>query len=473
MEFIGRTDHQVKVRGFRVELGEIEAVLRQHGAVREAVVLAREDEPDYQRLVAYATLEHKNGSDAASVVGELRSFLKERLPEYMLPTAFVVLDALPLTANGKVDRRALPAPEQTRTDLDKAFVAPRTTLELQLAKMWEKLLGIRPLGVTDNFFELGGHSLLAVRLFDRIEKAFGKNLPLATLFQAPTIKQLAAILSQEGWQTSWTSLVELKAGGSRPPFFCAHGGFFFYSDLLRYVDADQPFYGVQPEGLGKKQARHARVEEIAAHYVKEMRQLQPEGPYYLGGFSFAGWIAFEMAQQLYAAGEKVGLLVLFDSFGPGYPKFIPMAQRVGCHIENLTRLGVKEKLRYVRGSARTARAKVESKVREFTYKTYLRVMDPLPRSLLMVVGDARVSALMSSYVPQIYPGRITLFRAAVQPVGCYYDAESGWGGLAAAGVDVREIPGGHGTLLQEPHVRGLAEELNPCLQEAQAAESSE
>jgi acyl-coenzyme A synthetase/AMP-(fatty) acid ligase/acyl carrier protein len=199
LEYLGRTDQQVQIRGFRVELGEIEVVLAGYPEVNMAVVMAREDRPGDQRLVAYVVASH----EPPPTSGELRSFLKEKLPDYMIPSAFVYLDRLPITPNGKVDRWALPAPDRNRSQPAEALVAPRDELELQLAKIWEKVLGIENIGMEDNFFDLGGHSLLAVRLFARIQKKFGKHLTLATLFQAPTIGQLARIIRQEEFAMPW------------------------------------------------------------------------------------------------------------------------------------------------------------------------------------------------------------------------------------------------------------------------------
>jgi amino acid adenylation domain-containing protein len=192
IEFLGRIDHQVKIRGFRIELGEIEAVLGQHPAVRETVVLAREDIPGDKRLVAYVVSDQKE----TTTISELRSFLKHKLPDYMAPSAFVFLDALPLTPNGKVDRRALPAPDQSRPELEPAFVAPRTSAEKTLVGIWAEVLRLEPVGIHDNFFELGGHSLLATQVMSRVRTAFQVELPLRTLFEKPTVAELAEVIEE-------------------------------------------------------------------------------------------------------------------------------------------------------------------------------------------------------------------------------------------------------------------------------------
>jgi aminoglycoside N3'-acetyltransferase/acyl carrier protein len=210
IEVLGRLDFQVKVRGFRIELGDIESALEQHPAVRQAVVTAREDIPGDKQLVAYIV-----ANDQQTIaVNTLRSFLNKKLPSYMVPTFFETINALPLTPNGKIDRRALPEPDRIRRETSEALIAPRDALELQLTKTWEKVLGVQPIGVSDNFFELGGHSILAVRLITQIEKILGKALPLVTLFQAPTVEQLAGILREQGWSAPLSSLEAIEIGGA-------------------------------------------------------------------------------------------------------------------------------------------------------------------------------------------------------------------------------------------------------------------
>jgi acyl carrier protein len=350
IEFIGRIDHQLKIRGFRIELEEIEAALSQHPNVRQSVVIAREDVPGDKRLVAYIITCQKQ----APTLSELRRFLKQKLPEYMVPSAFVMIETLPLNTNGKVDRRALPAPQQERPALERPFVAPQDTLELQLTKIWEQVLSIQPIGVKDNFFELGGNSLLAVRLFAQIEQIFSKKLPLATFFQAPTVEQLACILRDEEWSAPWQSLVAIQPKGSKPPFFCMHprqGNVFCYYKMVHYLGEDQPFYGLQARGLDGKQTPYTRIEDMAADYIEEIQTIQPFGAYFLGGYSFGGLVAYEMARQLHAQGQKVAMLTLFDTYNtPGeWFKSLPFHARVSRHLSKLLRLELKDKLTYVQG----------------------------------------------------------------------------------------------------------------------------
>jgi aspartate racemase len=320
IEILGRVDFQVKLRGMRVELGEIESVLEQHPTVKEAVVTAREDKSGDKRLVAYIVPKLLSDEISQTVfTKELRNFLKEKLADYMVPSAFVMLSTLPLTPNGKINRTALPAPDQVRQEPEETFVAPQDELELQLTRIWEKVLGIQPIGVRDNFFDLGGHSLLAVQLFAEIEKIVGTNLPLATLLQASTIEELARVLGKKEWSAPWSSLVAIQPGSSKPPLFCVHpigGNVLEYLNLLPYLGKEQPVYGLQAQGLDGKQTPLNRVEDMASYYIKEIHTVQPEGPYFLAGFSFGGAVAFEMARQLHAQGQKVAWLALCDTHSP-------------------------------------------------------------------------------------------------------------------------------------------------------------
>jgi amino acid adenylation domain-containing protein len=469
IEFIGRIDNQVKVRGYRIELGEIEAALLDHPGVREAVVVARKDRGD-KHLAAYMVPRNGHLSDQ-----EVREFIQHRLPDYMVPSVFVTLKELPLSPVGKVDRRALPAPNELPRETS-GFVAAESEIELKLTRIWERVLNVQPIGTDENFFDLGGHSLLAVRLFAEIEKNFGKNLPLATLFQAPTIKQLARALCDEGWQPSWSSLVMIQAGGSRPPFFCVHaagGNVLEYHELARLLGPDQPFYGFQAQGLDGKQPPHTSIKEMAAHYIREMREVQPEGPYLLGGRSSGGTIAFEMACQLNAAGEAVALLALLDTFPAGYFKLLPGASTFGqrcvrrakkwqSHFINLRQLNASSKIDYVVNKLRYVPAKTRHRVYRRAYKIYQKFGRPLP-PVLRNIEEINFTAV-KDYQPQIYSGDVKLFLAT--DLTADYDSESGWRELVRGRIDTCQIPGNHLDIIKEPGVRLLAEKLRSFIAES-------
>jgi amino acid adenylation domain-containing protein len=316
IEFFGRNDFQVKIRGFRVELGEIEARLAEQPGVREAAVIAREDTPGDKRLVAYYTGDE---NDAAPRAELFRTNLSVKLPDYMVPAAYVWMKSLPLTQNGKLDRKALPAPEAGAYKAAREFVSPRTPFEARLTRIWEDVLKVSPIGMRDNYFDLGGYSLLAVKLFSEIKKAFGLDLPLATLYSAPTIELCAKVLSENGESALWSSLVPIRRNGSKPPFHLVSGvggGVLVFRDLAINLDSDQPVYALQPKPLVENETHPTSIEEMAAHYVKEIQAAQPAGPYYIGGYSLGGFIAYEMAQQLTDAGHKIAFLGLFDANAP-------------------------------------------------------------------------------------------------------------------------------------------------------------
>ncbi len=470
IQFEGRKDFQIKIRGFRVELGEIESAIAQYEPVRENVVVATENGNGDKRVVAYVV---PRGPE--SINGDLREFLKQKLPEYMVPSSFVVLDSLPLTVSGKLNRRALPAPESSMgvPPLRSAYAAPQTHLEKLLTSIWADVLEVKAIGIDHNFFDLGGHSLLAVRLFAQIEKKLGKRLPLATLFQAPTVAQLAAVI-QKDWTPGWSSLVPIRSSGSKPAFFCVHalgGNVLEYRELARLLSEDQPFYGLQSVGLDGTHTPHTRVEDMAAHYIKEMRELQPNGPYFIGGRSLGGMVAFEMAQQLRAQGEETGLLALLDTYPSGYAKllreqttlrgrFHREVNRTKAHLANLGSLSLKEKVSYLFAKSKFAPRKMKSHVWRRVINSFANLGRPLPRALQDI--KELNSLAVRAYEPKVYEGHVTLFWAS-SDLRASVDFVAGWRALAGGGIEVHEIPGTHLDIVKEPHVTELAKKLNSCL----------
>jgi thioesterase domain-containing protein/acyl carrier protein len=385
---------------------------------------------------------------------------EQRLSELV----FVLLDSLPLPTNDKVSSQALPAPDPERFQMEGIFEAPRDALEHELAEVWRKILGLQSIGVRDNFFELGGNSLLAVRLFAAMEERTGKKLPLATLFQAPTIEQLASVIREKDWSVPWNSLVAIQPRGSKPPLFCVHaheGNVLFYRDLARYLGADQPFYGLQAQGLDGKQTPLSKVEDMAARYIKEIRSIQPKGPYFLGGYCFGGLVAFELARKFDAERERVALLALFDTYTPEYLELVlkPKSlldklrffiRKLDLHLGNLLLLGSKEKLDYVKEN-----------IKRTAYWVYGGMRLPLGHARQEFL-NAMDQAFMN-YHPQVYAGRLTLFRGTKQLLGYDNDPQLGWGKLAAGGVEIHRIPGYDGSVILEPRVRVTVEKLRACL----------
>ena len=461
IEFLGRLDHQVKIRGFRIELGEIEAALRQHPAVNEAVVVDREDSPGDKRLVAYVV----PAGGATAMTSELRSFLRERLPGYMVPSAFVTLETMPLTPNGKVNRRALPTPEKSDLAPKGQFTPPKDAIESELTKIWEEILRVRPIGVRDDFFELGGHSLLAVRIMHRAAQMFGKKIAAAALFQAPTIERLAAIFREKEWSALWSSLVPIQAGDSRPPFFCVHGAggvIIRFHDLARHLGLEQPVYGLQAQGLDENYPCSARVEDMAAHYLKEMCSVQPHGPYYVGGYSFGGMVAFEIAQQLRAQGEETAVVVLFDTF-------CTSAQRKRISRNGATTLCstvVSGMLKLVQSPPRVSQVLQTAQLIRKGIQRQWSLMR-VPRRLKNVRKACEQAA--RNYVPQTYSGRVILFRSNRWPITELGDPYRDWNRYVMGGLEIHEVDGNHDSILLEPQVRKVAAELRACLQGLQSA----
>jgi aspartate racemase len=447
VDFIGRLDFQIKIRGFRVEPGEIEAVLGRHSSVREAVVVEQGESLSAKRLVAYLVPVAVMTPSAQ----DLRIWARTQLPDYMIPSDFVFLDELPLTPNGKVDRRALSTRSVVHTSAE-SHVPPNNPVESQLAGIWEEILGKRPIGVRDNFFELGGHSLLAVRLMRRIERSFRRKVPLAALFGAPTIEQFAAIL-QEPQSTLGTSLVvPIQPQGSRPPFFCVHGlggAVLRFQELARHMAPEQPFYGIQAQGINGDMPVLRSVEEMAACYIGEMRKFQPEGPYYIGGYSFGGLVAFEMARQLQGDGHQIGLLALLDTYpGKAKSKAVLLSTLLALHWEQQSAYVARKLRKYRRGLRRRFDALF------------------LPKSLKQVHKTlARAEAM---YQPEVYCGAAIWFRASEKALRGLDDPKTDWGRWAAAGVEIHEIDGDHGGIVKEPMVSMLAQQLRASLEEAQA-----
>lgn len=468
VEFLGRIDHQVKVRGFRIELGEIETALSKHPAVAQNVVIAREETPGSHRLIAYIV----SVQGTQPTVSDLRNFLQHKLPEYMIPAAFVLLESLPLNANGKLDRHALPLPEHERIPSAPPSEVPQDALELELKRIWEKVLNIHPIGVKDNFFELGGDSLLAARLLSEIESELTKKLPLAVFQEAATVAELASFLRQQDSNLLQKPLVPIKPTGTKPPLFCIHSrthNVLNYFPLARHLHPDQPVYGLQPRTTDVDLIPKLAIEEMAADYINEIKTLQPDGPYFLVGYSFGGLVAYEIARQLVERGEKVGLLALLDTynlreswFRPA-PKYLRLLSRLPVHKQELKQRSFGGKLQYTWTILSKSFEKSERQA-------------PASNSQLnldTIAVEAAYAQVMKNYHPQPYAGKITLFRATHQPekyfnlVSVKIDKLLGWEKLAS-NIATYDLPSNHFDLVFEPYVQSLAQGLQTYLDITQA-----
>ena len=327
IEFLGREDFQVKINGYRIELGEIEYLLQQHSAIKEAIVTAVGErgkvligyvvpEPGKANVI-FDVLETDSQHQPNATPSELRRFLKQKLPEYMIPSAFVLLESLPLTPNGKVDRQALPAPDQTKPELEKTFVGPRNPIEELLVGIWTEVFQFEHIGIHDDFFELGGHSFLALQLISKIHQKLATNIPLSILFQYPTVAELANSLIKNTDAVTPTYLVPIQVEGTQPPLFCIHpagGQVMVYQHLAVCLGRDQPVYGLQSRALNDSVQEDNSINNMAVEYTKVIRQHQPDGPYYLMGWSMGGVLAVSVAKELEQQGQKVAFVGLVDAF---------------------------------------------------------------------------------------------------------------------------------------------------------------
>ncbi|MDY6994246.1 MAG: thioesterase domain-containing protein, partial [Pseudomonadota bacterium] len=480
IEFLGRIDNQVKIRGIRIELGEIEAVLSRYPSVQVAVVKVYEDKTKDKKIIAYLETQKPLSEE------KLRAFLKEHLPHYMIPSALVFLETLPLTPNGKIDYQALPIPENIQRTLKTTWVAPRTLLELQLTALWEAILNVASIGVRDNFFELGGHSLLAVRLMAEIQQKFGKTLPISILFQSPTIEKLALLLQQSQDKVSESPLVAIQPRGNQLPFFGipgSGGNIIYFRELAHYLGQNQAFYGLQAPGLDGKTQPYTQVETIAQYYLQLIQTVQPQGPYLLGGHSFGGSVAFEMAQQLMLQGQSVALLAILDTpiihfnseaiLWDDTQWLITIArviehlsaQVLGITYETIGTLTPEEQLVY--------------------FKEQLERKNILPEATDMAQVRGIIQVIKANELAHIhyqpkkhYPGKITLFRTheVYQDTLGFkgeipQDASWGWSQLTIHPVEIHHVPGNHSTMLTEPHVALLAQKLKKCIERAQLRQS--
>jgi amino acid adenylation domain-containing protein len=470
LEFLGRADFQIKLRGIRIELGDIESTLRQAPGVREGVVVAHELEAG-KSLVAYIVLDPAQ----TTAIADIRRFLQAKLPDYMVPAAFIKLDAMPLNHNQKVDRRALPLPTAETFIDNSTIVAPRDDLERQLTAIWERVLKVQPIGIHHNFFEVGGNSLLAVQMLTQVEKLLGKNLPLTALLQSSTIATLAETLRHDNGDNVTVEVVPLRATGTKPPLFCIYG-VLLYRELMEQLPDDQPVYGVylQEEVDLLKQGRSAlsdsvfsSVTAIAALYLQVIRKLRPHGPYYLAGESFGGVVAFEMAQQLQADGEDVALVALMDAANPACMSSLPLLQRIKIHRQHLSQQSRTYVLNLAKERFLLAPKKLFDSLSTVHRYGKLVADDRTESDIEFYQDDVRHAVrnqVIQSYKPKPYAGKVVLFRAMERDPfeGCQ-DYALGWGALATEGLHIYDVPGDHVGILKEPNVRVMANYLQAYL----------
>lgn len=468
IECMGRLDHQVKLRGYRIELGEIENVLLRHPSVHQAVVVVREDTPGVRYLAAYVVRQDSTDPEGRA----LRRHLEDVLPPYMVPTVVTALPALPLSRHGKIDRAALPAPEQTHGQGSRAPIPARDAIEQALILIWEDLLAVRPIGVRDDFFELGGQSLLAVRLMVRVQERFGTMIPLGHFLQSPTVESLSLLLRGQASRSISSSAIPLQTRGTGAPFFLVAGlggGVSAYVELARRLGPDRPFYVLSGADWEDPHPPLSEMEQVAAQCLAAMRSVQAEGPYLLGGYSFGGLVAFEMAQQLHQCGEAVTHLALIDTAHPSIQEPAPLetdedrrllwilARNLGVRIDLTELLSLSKEAAWTR---------VYNALVQYSVIPSGVGLAQLQRGIALT--GAQLHAAIH-YAPRPYPGSMKCFVATEQerPDGDRpperTDAVAGWRELSPSPLAVCEVPGTHRSMLQPPSVKILAAQLRDYL----------
>lgn len=473
IEFLGREDFQVKIQGYRVELGEIELALAQHPDVKLAIAAAIGQSGGARRLVAYVVFEREDGAS----LEELRGFLREKLPDYMVPSSIVPLNSLPLTANGKVDRAALPSPDRMeQLATEEKFAEPRDEVERELCGIWEEVLDARQVGLGASFFELGGHSLLAVQLISRIRKALGVELPVRAIFEAPTVGAMAERIRRErrrhvGLRVTRSPLVPLKSSGSKTPLFFVHGAggsAFAFTELARQLDTDRPLFAFHDTDMGEFNTLECSIESIAMNYVAALQTVQPAGPYLLGGWSMGGLVAFEMARHLQAQDQVVALLALVDSYLPAsdskeedelilWSFLLTLglsqddAKDITCSNESLeARFAAAEQLMFKLGLSPSGAAVGLNNLFHI-YRKHVRAAE--------------------KFRPQRANLNVHLWQASERRRSMNQQSAD-WKKCATT-VSASEVPGNHFSLLHAPHVGELAKQLSVSLDRASEAPPSQ
>ncbi|RYY27805.1 MAG: amino acid adenylation domain-containing protein, partial [Sphingobacteriaceae bacterium] len=474
IEYLGRADHQVKIRGHRVELGEIEAQLSLQYQINQTVVVAQEDQYGNQQLVAYVVAPLVDESNSKTWINNWKTAIKEVLPPFMVPAHFIILAEFPLTPNNKIDRNALPKPQTVQANETASdYIGPRTDVEKLVADIWCSVLGLSAISMDDNFFEIGGHSLSAVQIMSRLEKETGKRLPLSSLFESSTIASLSLLLQMDGKSVTWDSLVPIRPKGSKTPLYIVHGAglnVLLFNTLAQHMDIDQPIYGLQAKGLNGVDKPLDKLEAIAAHYVDEITRHNPNGPYALAGYSFGGTIAYEMAKQLQAMDKEVKVLALFDSYADQTPNAYPAPIRLLNKGWNYTCRIMYTFVLFAKSPVSTYRYKsimFKRKITELIWK-----LNPVKaKEQVGFFGYAHEIDKMNqkaseNYYLTPYNGKIDLFRAKIRTFYMDDPEYLGWKDFALKGVSIHDIPGEHNYIFAPPNDKEFAAVLQNCLNQS-------
>lgn len=466
IDFLGRIDNQVKIRGFRIELGEIEECLMDGEGVEQAVVSVFKDKSGRELLTAYVKMNPVSKMDEKV----LKANLRKRLPGFMIPAIYVEMDEFPLTNSLKTDRKALPKPDLDSMVSEREFELPKSEIEEKLMLIWKEILGLKKVSTNEDFFELGGHSLVAVGLIARIQKDFGKKLPLTSLFQNSTIQKLADLIKGKGCDKNakWSSLIPIRPEGKKAPIYLVHGGglhVLFYQTLTKFLDKDQPVYALQAKGLNGIEEPLETIEEMAAHYIKEILEQNPTGPYNLAGYSLGGLIAYEMTRQLKALGKEVKVLAMLDAVArhetDSNSKFKKNLRKAKFYLELM-----------MKDPINTAKYKAEVLKMQLLHKKG-KVDMPFGETQINPSENAghlagkrvfeKSMAAFQNYLLKPSKVHIDLFKAKDQMFYLSDPDYYGWNKFAKHGVEVHEIEGNHMTLFEEKSGRIVADILQRCL----------
>jgi amino acid adenylation domain-containing protein len=459
MEFLGRKDNQVKIQGFRIELGEIESVLNSCEIVRSAVVLAKDDIDGKKMLVAYIVPKQKFDRDAVV------NFLKTKLPQYMVPVVWIELEELPLTSNGKIDRKALPDHQEAIAEKKKLYVEPATETEKVMAALWKESMGIEQISVDDNFFELGGHSLMAVRILSKFEKKTGKNFQLSVLFKYPDVRSLSDFIDNFQNESIYTSLVPIKPSGTKTPLYIIHGeglNILNFSHLATYVDAEQPIFGLQAKGLNGVDEPLDNLPDIAAHYLSEILQHNPNGPYLLAGYSFGGYVAVEMRKQLADMGKEVKMLMMFDTNAEKTEYkdwYSVLPKKVKRHLPRIVRSLMSQPINLLKNAIRRITDKIaENSAKKKEAKNFYQQIKNIKHKHLIA---------FRKYPMVPFDDKVYLYRADICVHYVNDPAYLGWKKFAKKGVELFHVPGDHLSMLLPPNVKEFASILQKSMDECQ------
>ena len=454
LEYLGRRDQQIKINGLRIELGELESMLAQHPDVREAVVLANKNGSRALHLTAYVTTREENQTSG----NELRSFLKSRLPVDMIPTAFHLMEDMPRTPNGKVDRQKLLSSNRGSKAAPVTVVRPRNESEQRLLAIWQQVLKADVHDVRQDFFQLGGNSLSAARLLTGIEQEFGKTLSLAFVFQSPTVEQMADSLRTAGQTLRERAIVPIQPGGENSPLFWIRGGPRFRL-LAQKLGPEQPFLGLDlPYADGSKLPVPYRFEDIAGLLLQAMQEEQPKGPYLIAGLCVNAVLAYEVARQLREKGEEIGLLALLDGHNQDFYKN-PVTDgrytgRIRYHLANLMQLDGRERSGYLRERFDEARRKIDRLVWQLSSER---------KDGNFANTDNIVHPAFHRYSPKPYAGEMLMLQSSDWPQGPYFNFKLGWESLVEKGIEFHRIPGDHPSMFTEPNVNIVARALRAHL----------